>query len=302
MKVVGIGGGHGLAETLRAALLYADEVAAVVAVADDGGSSGRIVRELGVPPPGDVRNCLVALAGDRRAAELYQHRFRHGELTGHTVGNLIIAALTELYGDFDLAAEATGEMLGARGRVFPATTQLVTLGARVAGGTLSGQVAVGGSTAPIEAVYLEPPDPVASHGAVEAIAAADQVVLGPGSLFTSLIATVIVPGITDALRATRARRIFVCNTRTQPGETGGLDAAAHVAALVRHVGGPCLDTALVQAPILGNDGVAYERDLWPWPEIELLEADVVAPEGSHSPQRLAHELSGLGPRPSAGLG
>ena len=166
MKVVGIGGGHGLAETLRAALLYADEVAAVVAVADDGGSSGRIVRELGVPPPGDVRNCLVALAGDRRAAELYQHRFRHGELTGHTVGNLIIAALTELYGDFDLAAEATGEMLGARGRVFPATTQLVTLGARVAGGTLSGQVAVGGSTAPIEAVYLEPPDPVASHGAV----------------------------------------------------------------------------------------------------------------------------------------
>jgi uncharacterized cofD-like protein len=190
---VGIGGGHGLAASLRAGRLYAREIAAVVTVADDGGSSGRLTRELGIPPPGDIRNCLVALAEESEMTRLFQHRFDSGALTGHTAGNLIIAALTEMTGDFAAAVETAGEILGAGGRVFPATTALVQMGARVEGGEISGQVAVAQTPTPIQAVYLEPPDPPAHPGAVEAIRGADQVVLGPGSLFTSLIATLLSP-------------------------------------------------------------------------------------------------------------
>lgn len=293
MKVVGIGGGHGLAATLRAALLFADEVAAVVAMADNGGSSGRLTAELGIPPPGDVRTCLVALARDRAMAELLQHRFQGGALTGHTVGNLVIAALTELRGGFGQAVDAAGRLLEAGGRVYPATTSLVTLRARVEGGVVDGQVAVGETTAPIHSVFLEPADVPAYPPAVEAIMEADQVVMGPGSLFTSLIATVLVPGIGAALNQTSARRIFVCNSRMQPGETGGLDSLAHVRALLEHCGGACIDAAVVQSPILEGDGVTLDAALWPWSGIELIEADVAAPDGGHDPTRLSSTLAAL---------
>ena len=200
MKVVGIGGGHGLAVTIEAALGYADEVTAVVTVADDGGSSGRLTRELGIPPPGDIRNCLVAMAENKDMADLYQHRFESGELTGHAAGNLIIAALTEMTGDFNAAVAEAGRQLGARGRVLPATSDLVDLMARIAGGVVRGQVAVAESAEPIQAVYLEPPNPRANQAAVDAIGEADQIILGPGSLFTSLIATLMVPGIRGAVQ------------------------------------------------------------------------------------------------------
>ncbi|CAN5350810.1 hypothetical protein BH20ACT22_BH20ACT22_09850 [soil metagenome] len=293
MRVVGIGGGHGLAQTLRAALLYADDVAAVVAMADNGGSSGRLTTELGIPPPGDVRNCLVALAQDAAMAELLQHRFQGGALTGHTVGNLAIAALTELRGGFGQAVDAAGRLLAVKGRVYPATTALVTLRARVQGGVIEGQVAVGETTAPIEAVFLEPVGPPAYPPAVQAILEADQVLLGPGSLYTSLIATVLVPGINAALRGTSARRIFVCNTRMQPGETGGLDAVAHVGALLDHCAAPCIDAAVVQSPVLEVDGVTLGPAPWPWPEIELIEANVAAPDDGHDPKRLSTTLAAL---------
>ncbi|MBA2274993.1 MAG: YvcK family protein [Actinobacteria bacterium] len=293
MKVVGIGGGHGLAQTLRAALLYADDVAAVVAMADNGGSSGRLTTELGIPPPGDIRTCLVALAQDGAMAELLQHRFLGGALTGHTVGNLVIAALTELRGDFGQAVDAAGRLMAVKGRVYPATTALVTLRARVQGGILEGQVAVGETTAPIEAVFLDPLDVPAYPPAVQAILEADQVLLGPGSLYTSLIATVLVPGINAALQQSSARRIFVCNTRMQPGETDGLDAVAHVRALLDHCGGACIDTAVVQSPVLEVDGVALDRASWPWSEIELIEADVGAPDEGHHPKRLSATLATL---------
>ncbi|HYO61617.1 MAG TPA: 2-phospho-L-lactate transferase CofD family protein, partial [Actinomycetota bacterium] len=142
MRVTGIGGGHGLAATLTAARHYASEIAAVVTVAVDGGSSGKLTRELGIPPPGDIRNCLVALAGDDDRARLYQHRFQSGALTGHTVGNLVIAALTEMKGDFAEAVAAAGRMLGCEGRVHPATSEMVTLMAQVRDGVVRGQVAV----------------------------------------------------------------------------------------------------------------------------------------------------------------
>lgn len=293
MKVVGIGGGHGLAATLRAAREYADDITAVVTVADDGGSSGRLTRELGIPPPGDIRNCLVALSDDGDLARLFQHRFDQGLLTGHTLGNLVIAALTDVTGDFADAVARAGALIGVNGRVFPATTALVELGARVEGGEIEGQVAVAQTKAPIQRVYLMPEDPPACGGAVDAIRDADQVILGPGSLFTSLIATVLVPGIRDALLTSDARRIFVCNSRQQKGETEGLNVSQHIDALVAHVGG-AVDTVLVQVPQLVTDGVEVDGSAYEFHDIEIVEADTCSSSGVHDPIALAKTLSSLG--------
>jgi uncharacterized cofD-like protein len=279
--------------SLRAALSYADGVSAVVTVADDGGSSGRLTQELGIPPPGDIRNCLVALAEDSDLAALYQHRFESGALTGHTAGNILIAALTEMLGDFSSAVAEAGKLLRCVGRVYPATTQLVELGAHVIGGRLQGQVAVGHTTSRIQAVYLTPPDPEAHPPAVEAIVAADQVILGPGSLFTSLIATLLVPGIRKSLYDTRGRRVFVCNTRMQKGETEGLDAAAHVEALLAHVGAFAIDTVVVQTPEADPDGVKVDGRALAYSGIEVVEADIADETGTHDPNRLAAVLSSL---------
>lgn len=289
MKVVGIGGGHGLAATLEAARRYAEDIAAVVTVADDGGSSGRLTRELGIPPPGDIRNCLVALANDRDLATLYQHRFQQGVLTGHTVGNLLIAALTETTGSFAEAVRRAGRLLDAEGRVFPATSSLVNLHALVDGEEIRGQVAVAQAKGPIEAVYLEPSEPEAHPDAVTAILEADQIVLGPGSLFTSLIATLLVPGIRKAVQETKGRRVFVCNTRAQKGETEGLDAPSHLGALLAHAGAFSVDVIVIQEPPHPTDGIDTGRDD-AFEGIPVVRADVASPNGGHDPDRLADVL------------
>ena len=291
MRVTGIGGGHGLAATLMAARHYADDIAAVVTVADDGGSSGKLTRELGIPPPGDIRNCLVALAGHDDRARLYQHRFREGALTGHTVGNLVIAALTEMEGDFAAAVAAAGRMLGCEGRVYPATSEMVTLMAQVRGGVVRGQVAVAETKEPIQAVFLEPRAPRANPDGVEAILRADQVVLGPGSLFTSLIATILVPGVRKALQETSAQRVFVCNARMQKGETEGLDAAAHVESLLAHAGASAVDVVVTQSPVVAVDGV--ETASLTGLGVRVVEADVASENGAHDPGRLAKVLASL---------
>ena len=293
MRVVGIGGGHGLAATLRAARSYADDVTGVVTVADDGGSSGRLTRDLAIPPPGDIRNCLVALSDDGELARLFQHRFDQGALTGHTLGNLVIAALTEITGSFDQAVHEAGTLIGVTGRVFPATTSLVELGARVEGGEIEGQVAVAQTPAPIQAVYLTPSDPPACSGAVEAILSADQIVLGPGSLFTSLIATLLVPGIRAALLETTARRVFVCNNRQQKGETEGLNASAHAGALLAHAGADSIDTMVVQVPEIAADGVTVDREALDFMKLEVIEADTCSATGPHDPEKLAKVLAPL---------
>lgn len=290
MRVTGLGGGHGLAATLRAALLYADEVSGVVTVADDGGSSGRLVRELGIPPPGDIRNCLVALARDDALARAFQHRFGSGALTGHTLGNLMIAAFAEIDGDFTEAVRRAGELLAARGRIFPVTTDMISLRAQIAGEVVEGQVAVARTRAPIQAVFLNPPDATAEPLAVDAILEADQVVLGPGSLFTSLIATVIVPGIRRALCATSAQRVFVCNVRTQEGETTGLTASAHLESLLAHAGAQAVDVAVIQSPEVAESGVVVDRDALAFSGVKIVEADLVGGRASHDPQRLASVL------------
>lgn len=233
-SVVALGGGHGAAQTLRAAKRYAGEITAVISVADDGGSSGRLREQLGIPAPGDLRRCIGALLpeGSPHVATL-EHRFGTGELDGHAFGNLLIAALAATCGDFAEGVTAAAELLGAVGRVFPATSSPVVLQATGANGEISGQDRIqrqGG----ISRVSLVPSDAAPPDGVVEAILEADQVVVGPGSLYTSLLAVTAVEAIRAAIDSTRAQRVYVANLREQPPETAGFDVAAHVDALVAH--------------------------------------------------------------------
>lgn len=287
-KVVALGGGHGLSASLRAIRLYASEVTAVVSVADDGGSSGRLRSVFGIPPPGDLRKCLVALSEPGTLwVDAFEHRFTAGELEGHALGNLVIAGLAATAGDFEVALAEAGRLLGAVGRVIPATKEPVVLKAvvRAADGEgaadVEGQVAVGNSGR-IAGVWLVPADPRPTPAALDALAAADQVVIGPGSLFTSVLAVVAVPGIRDALAATRARKVYVCNLRTQSPETEGYDVAAHVDALRAH--GLDIDVVVCHPGALPLGGVS----------VRVMERPV-AHEGSaaHDPHLLAVALSDL---------
>jgi uncharacterized cofD-like protein len=232
--VVALGGGHGLATTLRAARGYAGRITAVVSVADDGGSSGRLRRAFGIPAPGDLRRCFGALADDdSMLAQAFEHRFDSGELDGHPVGNLLIAGLTAASGDFVAALAETGRLLQACGEVLPATTEPVVLTAEVAGGAvISGQVEID-QTNDIERIGLEPAAPPTPQGVLDAIASADQIVIGPGSLHTSLLAVLAVPAINEAVRAARADTVFVANLRAVRSTTGW-DLARHLDALSAH--------------------------------------------------------------------
>lgn len=291
MKVVGIGGGHGLAQTLRAALVYADEVSAVVTVADDGGSSGRLTAELGMPAPGDIRNCLVALSDSDGLASLFQHRFTSGALEGHALGNLVIAALTEMHG-FTAAVREAGRIVGARGRVYPATPEQVRLVALADEGVVAGQVAVAQARSRIRSVHLDPRDPPADPEAVASIEAADQVVIGPGSLFTSIIATLLVPGIRRAVAEARATKVFVCNARSQVGETESLGALEHVHGLLAHLGHGGLDAVVIQSPAVDR-AMQVDAGAWNVGAVKLIEADVATADGRHDPDRLAAVLRTL---------
>lgn len=236
VRAVAIGGGTGLPLVLRALIDLGHEVTAIVTVADDGGSSGSLRRELGVLPPGDARNCLVALAGNQALADVFAYRFERGNgLTGHALGNLIIAALNETEGSFDAALAKAAELLEAQGRVLPSTLERVHLHASDrAGGTVSGQANAARNATALHRVHLEPPLPPAFPGALAAIREADLVVLGPGSLYTSLIPNLLVDGIPEAIRESSATRAYVCNVANQRGETHLMDVADHVEALVDH--------------------------------------------------------------------
>jgi uncharacterized cofD-like protein len=260
LRVVAVGGGHGTAVTLRAALRYADEVTGVVSVADDGGSSGRLRELLDVVAVGDLRKCLVAVAApDSALATAFERRFTEGELAGHPLGNLILAGLIGTLGDLEAAVDEAGRLLGARGRVLPATTARVALRSTTADGSVTGQVAVS-SMSTIERVELVGHDAVAPEAVLEALASAEQIVVGPGSLYTSVLAAATVPGVTEAMRASSAQRVYVCNLRPQLPETAGYTAADHVAALARH--GVPVDLVVVDSATpmsLGEPGVDYLR-------------------------------------------
>lgn len=235
-SVVAIGGGHGQASALEAIQTYAGSISALVSVADDGGSSGRLTT-LGIPPPGDVRRCLLALTPEPSLwSELFAYRYEEGDVSDHSLGNLILAALTDLFGDFTTAVDTAARMLGALGEVVPVADQAVTLSAVVDGTPVTGQAALTGGTGHISEMSIDPSDTVASRRALTAVAGADQIVIGPGSLYTSVISAFMVQMLAPAVMGAEAQRVFVLNLVTQDGETMAMTGSEHIEALAKHAG------------------------------------------------------------------
>jgi uncharacterized cofD-like protein len=255
--VVAVGGGTGLSNLLRGLKHYISDITAIAAVSDEGGSSGRLRREMDTLPPGDVRRCLVALADDETVmARLLQYRFEDvPSVNGHSLGNLFIAALASITGDFERAVKETSKVLAIRGRVLPATLDHVVLCARLQDGSVArGETQVSAQGAAIEQVFLDPEAPEALPEAVEAIRNADIVVIGPGSTYTSVVPNLLVPGVAEALRTCNAVRVFVCNVMTQPGETDLLlQASDQVRAVMDHAGGKVFDYVLINDAVPSSD-------------------------------------------------
>jgi uncharacterized cofD-like protein len=282
LRVVAIGGGTGLSTLLRGLKRYVAspdrrkgvrlgrpsefegvaappcpsprciirELSAIVTVTDDGGSSGRLREDFKMLPPGDIRNCMVALSEDEHLlSRLFQYRFEHGDLEGHSFGNLFVAALSHITGDFAQAVQMSSQILAARGKIFPATNTNVTLAADMDDGSLvRGETNITASKRSIVELRLEPETADPMPETLAAIANADLITLGPGSLYTSLITNLLVRGIPEALAASRATKVYVCNLMTQANESLGLTASQHIEKILRHVGGvtaPIFDYALV---------------------------------------------------------
>jgi uncharacterized cofD-like protein len=304
-KIVAIGGGHGLSTLLRGLKEYTTNLTAIVTVADDGGSSGVLRRELGVLPPGDVRNCIAALAdAEPLVTKLFQYRFEDGAgLAGHSFGNLFIVAMSGVTGNMEDAIRQTSRVLAVRGQIIPSTMEDVTLCAHMDDErTIQGESSIGpavsnGSRARISEVYLAPENPPAHPEAVRAILEADLIVLGPGSLYTSVLPNLLVQGIRRSLVATPAPKVYVCNVATQPGETDSFSVADHVAAIEDHVGKGVINY------VLANDNVT---DVIPQAEkaapvrvitpinngLRLVTSDVVAEENRyhHDSTKLAEAI------------
>ena len=238
-RIVVIGGGTGLSTMLRGLKEHTSNIAAIVTVTDNGGSSGRLTQQMGVLPPGDLRNCLVALAdAEPTLARLFQFRFdaEHEGLAGHSFGNLFIAAMTEIYkGNYEQAIAATSKVLAIRGKVYPSTVQNVCLVGEMEDGTIvEGETQIADHEQPIKRIYLRPENAQPLSEALEAIKLADAIILGPGSVYTSVVPNLLVEGIAEAIARSRAVKIYVCNVMTQPGETDGFSAADHVRVLADH--------------------------------------------------------------------
>lgn len=238
LKVVAIGGGTGISTLLRGLKQKTSNLTAIVTTSDDGGSSGRLREDLGMPPPGDARNCLIALSQDETLLEeLFMHRFAGGSsLNGHSLGNLLLAALYEIHGGFQESLKAASQLLALSGEVIPVSTDsdLILNGETVSGEILTGESAVGNSPQAIDHVWIEPTDSDASPLAIQAIEHADLIVIGPGSLYTSVIPNFLLRGVPEAVFAASCPKIFVCNVATQPHETDGYDVKAHIDAFKTH--------------------------------------------------------------------
>lgn len=296
-SVVAIGGGHGLACLLEAVQGYAGTITAVVSVADDGGSSGRLIKDLDIPPPGDIRKCLLALAPEPTIwAEMLGHRFERGDVAGHSLGNLMLAALTEMIGDFSAALRVAEFQLGACGRVIPAALHRLDLVATIDGREVDGQVEIAQRPGHVEALRIEPSDAEATPSALEAIRSADQILLAPGSLYTSLIATLVVPGVTEAIEKSDADLIYILNLVTQNPETLAMDADDHAEALRVVAGLSKVGTMVAHAGVLdvprGLSAVSVaEPECQGWTVITADVADHEADWPQHHPIRLGQTLS-----------
>jgi uncharacterized cofD-like protein len=308
LRVVAFGGGTGLPVLLRGLRDRVGDLTAVVTVADDGGSSGRLRQELGVAPPGDVRNCLIALAGRKRLAEVFDYRFEGGgELSDHSVGNIIIAALSDMAGGFCEGVEQAGRFLRVKGRVFPAAVESLTLVAHYADGTVArGESAVHATGKPIQRVTVEPECAPAPAGVIRAVEEADVVVLSSGSLWTSTIPSLLGGGVREALASFRGPVVYVANVMTQPGETDGYVVSDHLRRISEHAG-PVVTDVLVHAGPLGEElverygaegasPVVMDREKVRAIGVRVREADLISREAAarlslrHDAERLAEEV------------
>lgn len=312
LNIVTIGGGTGLSTLLRG-LKHGDEgITAIVTVADDGGSTGRLRKEFGIPAPGDIRNCLVALAdAESTVGKLFHYRFdREGsELTGHSFGNLFIAALTQVTGSFEQAVIESARVLAVRGRVLPSTLENVTLCAELVDGAIvRGESTISRNKPPIKRVYLDPESPEGYEPALGAIIHADLIVLGPGSLYTSVLPNLMVDGVIDAIRWSRGTVVYVCNVATQPGETDHFGAKDHIKTVIDVLGEGVLSYALVNSnlapaisikpewhvdPVAAEDLGSLEQS------VKIISRDVVNDHNPlrHDPDKLAAVLHELARRP-----
>lgn len=302
-RVVALGGGHGLAASLQGLRRVTDSLTAVVGVADDGGSSGRLREEFGVIPPGDLRMALAALCGDdswgRTWQQVIQHRFGgEGELAGHSVGNLLITALWEQSGDAVTGLDWVGALLEAHGRVLPCTTVPLTIEAEVLGhdparpdevSIIRGQVEVATTPGTVLNITLDPPEPPACREAIEAVQDADAIVLGPGSWFTSVIPHLVIPELAKAITASSARRIVVLNLNPQVGETSGFAAHTYLDVLYNFLPDLRIDTVIAdQSHVEDRDALLRSaEDLGAEVLLTNVARSGAEHAGQHDPQRLA---------------
>lgn len=273
-KIVVIGGGNGLAALLRGLKKYTSNITAIVTVADDGGSSGEIRKKIGILPPGDIRNCLTALSNDEElTTQLFQYRFGDDlGINGHSLGNLLITALTDITGSFEEAVAESGRVLAVQGKVLPSTLHDVKLVAQVHLPDENKDIKVRGESeipqhkGSIKRVWLEPNNPLAYPPTIQSILSADIIIVGPGSLYTSIIPNLLVPDISEAIRASRGLKFFVCNVATQPGETDGYSSGDHVKTIEREIGKGLFDVVICNDNCNGRlpediDFVCLEEDL-----------------------------------------
>ena len=280
-RLVAIGGGHGLSTLLRGLKEYTGNLSAVVTVADDGGSSGRLRDEYRILPPGDIRQCLVALAdAEPLVKQLFDHRFKEGSFEGHSFGNLFIMAMAEVTGDMEHAVRESGRVLAVRGDVLPSTLQDVVLCATVNGGTIVGESKIPLQQAPITRVFLRPDTAEINPEAALAILNADLITVGPGSLYTSILPNLLVRGMVDALRSSPALKVFICNVASENGETDNFRVSDFMKVLEDHVGTNIFDYAIVNSnyaytPTGGQSKVVFDSDAPAGRDMHFILADVV---------------------------
>jgi uncharacterized cofD-like protein len=297
-RIVAIGGGTGLSTLLRGLKEYTANLAVIVTVADDGGSSGRLRKEYRILPPGDFRQCLIALAdAEPLVKELFNHRFSEGSLDGHSFGNLFIMAMSEVTGNFEHALRESGRVLAVRGEIVPSTLQDVTLVASINGSTVVGESMIPKRKSPISKVFLKPDGTVANPEATLAIMNAELIVIGPGSLYTSILPNLLVDGMVDAIRLSPALKVMVINVASQEGETENFAVSDYLDVIEQHVGTNLFDFVIVNSnlslsPTGGQTKVIFDPQAATGRHCRFILADVVDPEipSHHDPTKLSRVI------------
>jgi uncharacterized cofD-like protein len=298
-RLVAIGGGTGLSSLLRGLKTYTSNLSAIVTVADDGGSSGRLRDEYRILPPGDFRQCLIALAdAEPLMKQLFDHRFKEGSLNGHAFGNLFIMAMADVTGNFEQALRESGKVLAVKGTIVPSTLQDVTLVASINGGTVEGESKIPKQNAPISHVFLKPDGVQVNPEAAQAILNAELITVGPGSLYTSILPNLLVEGMVEAIKASPAIKLYICNLAAQPGETEGYGVDDYLRVIREHVGANLFDFVLVNSntshpPTGGQEPVIFRPvDTTRHPEVRFIAADVVNVRipSHHDPDKLARTI------------